>query len=81
MNAYWRAANYICVGQIYCSPMHCCRGVEYLGVHIDAHRNHRTSGGEAPALVSRRSAAVQVWLVPTDDGGEFARELYDVLRL
>jgi acetate kinase len=56
-----------------------CRGLEFLGVVIDAARNRLASGGETPARVSADGAAVQVWVVPTDEEGQIARELYALL--
>jgi acetate kinase len=57
-----------------------CRGLEFLGVRIDASSNQRTIAGETPARISAHGVAVQVWVVPTDEEGQIARELYDVLR-
>jgi len=56
-----------------------CRGLEFLGVELDATRNAGAAG--APARrISADAAAVRVWMVPTDEEGQIARELYDVLR-
>jgi acetate kinase len=57
-----------------------CRGLEFFGVRIHAPTNQRTAGGETAACISADDAAVQVWVVPTDEEGQIARELYDVLR-
>ena len=58
-----------------------CRGLEFLGVHVDPELNRRPSdGGKTPARISPDGAAVQAWVVPTDEEGQIARELYDVLR-
>ena len=56
-----------------------CRGLEFLGVSLDADRN-RAPATDAPARVSADAAPVQVWVVPTDEEGQIARELYDLLR-
>jgi acetate kinase len=56
-----------------------CHGLEWLGVQADAARN-RSATGAAPARVSTDAAAVQAWVVPTDEEGEIARELHDLLR-
>lgn len=57
-----------------------CRGLEFLGVHIDPDRNVRATETTDPARISADAAAVQLWMVPTDEEGQIARELYDVLR-
>jgi acetate kinase len=56
-----------------------CRGLEFLGVAIDAGRNARATGAAAERI-SDDAAAAQVWVVPTDEEGQIARELYDLLR-
>jgi acetate kinase len=56
-----------------------CGGLGFLGVDVDANSNARVSG-DAEARISRDSGPVQVWVVPTDEEGQIARELYDVLR-
>jgi acetate kinase len=56
-----------------------CRGLEFFGIEMDPGRNHRVTG-DAPQRISIDSAAVQVWVVPTDEEGQIARELYDLLR-
>ena len=56
-----------------------CRGLKFLSVEIDSDANGRAAG-DAPARVSAPSAAVQVWVVPTDEERQIARELYDLLR-
>jgi hypothetical protein len=43
-------------------------------------RNGSAAAGAVPERVSHDAGAVQVWVVPTDEGGQIARELYDVLR-
>jgi acetate kinase len=57
-----------------------CRGLEFMGVRIDAARNDQATGGEQPTRISGDGAAVQLWVVPTDEEGQIARELYDVLQ-
>ena len=56
-----------------------CRGLDFLGISIDPGRN-AAAGGDAPARVSADAAAVQVWVVPTDEEAQIARELYDLFR-
>jgi acetate kinase len=55
-----------------------CQGLEHLGVRLDPPSNARAV--DAPARLSADAAAVQVWVVPTDEEGQIARELYDLLR-
>jgi acetate kinase len=54
-----------------------CGGLDYGGISIDPGRN-AAAGGDAPALLSADAAAVQVWVVPTDEEAQIARELYDL---
>jgi acetate kinase len=56
-----------------------CRGLEFLGIDLDPGRNDRATG-ETPERISGDAARVQVWVVPTDEEGQIARELYDLLR-
>jgi acetate kinase len=56
-----------------------CRGLEFLGVRIEGANNDRATG-DAPARVSADGAPVQVWVVPTDEEGQIARELFDLLQ-
>ena len=55
-----------------------CQGLGFLGLHLDSGRNG-AAAGDAPARVSADGAAVRVWVVPTDEEGQIARELYDLL--
>jgi acetate kinase len=57
-----------------------CRGLEFLGVRIEPDLNRRAIDGEGPARVSPDGTPVQVWVVPTDEEGEIARQLYQVLE-
>jgi acetate kinase len=58
-----------------------CRGLEFLGVAIDLVLNEAATDGQTPSRLSGDPAAmVQVWAVPTDEEGQIARELYDLLR-
>lgn len=56
-----------------------CQGLEFLGVHIDPDANARATGGH-PTHISPTTAPAQVWIIPTDEEGQIARELYDLLR-
>src|SRR3954447_16132757 len=55
-----------------------CDGLQFLGVHVDDTVN-RIATGDAPVRVSTNAAAVQVWVVPTDEEGQIARELFELL--
>jgi acetate kinase len=57
-----------------------CRGLEFLGIILDLLRNHRATADADPKRISAEAAGVQVWVVPTDEEGQIARELYDALR-
>jgi acetate kinase len=56
-----------------------CSNLEFLGIRIDPELNTRAAG-EAPARISADGAAVQIWVVPTDEEAQIARELYGLLR-
>lgn len=51
--------------------------MEHLGVVIDPKRNEGRCS--EPTLISADSSAIQVWVVPTDEEYEIARETYEVL--
>ncbi len=55
-----------------------CAGLEYLGVRLDAAKNDRATG-DAAEPISADTATVQTWIIPTDEEGEIARELYERL--
>jgi acetate kinase len=57
-----------------------CRGLEFLGLRIDPELNGRATGGDMPTRVSPDGTAVQVWVVPTDEEGEIARDVYAMIR-
>lgn len=48
-----------------------CDGLSWLGVSIDPHANETAPG--APARLSADGAAVQVWMIPTDEEAVLAR--------
>jgi acetate kinase len=57
-----------------------CRGLEFLDVRIDRDSNDRATGGDEPRRIGvDASRGAAVWVVPTDEEGQIARELYDVL--
>jgi acetate kinase len=49
-----------------------CAGLGWLGVRLDASANERPGPGEA--RISAADAAVQVWVIPTDEESQIARE-------
>ncbi|QJT09431.1 acetate/propionate family kinase [Oceanidesulfovibrio marinus] len=51
--------------------------MEHLGVVIDLERNDGRCS--EPTLISADSSTIQVWVVPTDEEYEIARETYEVL--
>ncbi len=55
-----------------------CEGLGWLGVRLDAALNERPGPGEV--RISPADAAVQVWIIPTDEESQIARETADVLR-
>jgi acetate kinase len=54
-----------------------CRGLHWLGVRLDAGLNERP--GEGEARISASDASVQVWVIPTDEESQIARETAAVL--
>ena len=57
-----------------------CEKLAWLGVQIDAERNHRADGRE-PCAVHAEGSAVEIWVVPTDEGRVAAREAAALLLL
>jgi acetate kinase len=55
-----------------------CDGLEFLGLHLDAGRNAAASGTDA-ALLSADGSPIAIWLIPTDEERQIAREAVDVL--
>jgi acetate kinase len=55
-----------------------CEKLAYLGVSIDADRNRQADGGAMIAIHAAESA-VEVWVVPTDEGRVAAREAAQLL--
>jgi acetate kinase len=56
-----------------------CQGLEWLGVRLDAGLNER-AGGRAPERISAAEAPVSVWVIPTDEEKQIAREVAALLR-
>lgn len=55
-----------------------CAGLEFLGVTLDAEANQSASSKEA-AQISADGSAVSVWVIPTDEERQMAREVAGVL--
>ena len=55
-----------------------CAGLEFLGVTLDAGANQSASGKEA-VPISSASSGVSVWVIPTDEERQMAREVAEVL--
>ena len=56
-----------------------CRRLEFLGLRVDAERNH-AANGKAAMRISAESAAVQAWVIPTSEERQIALSTYDELR-
>ncbi len=56
-----------------------CAGLEFLGLHLDADANQK-AGGKDAAQVSPADSAVSVWVIPTDEERQIAREVAGVLN-
>jgi acetate kinase len=56
-----------------------CGGMEWLGLHLDTVRNS-SAAGDKPELISGDQSRVQVWVIPTDEELQIAREVCDLLR-
>jgi acetate kinase len=54
-----------------------CEGLECLGIRLDAERNEQP--GKGNARISAADAAVQVWVIPTDEEKQIARETAELL--
>jgi acetate kinase len=50
-----------------------CAGLAYLGVHIDAALNQKAKG-DKPMAIHAPGSAVEVWVIPTDEGQVAASE-------
>ena len=55
-----------------------CRELEYLGVRLAADRNQQ--GGEGAVQISRADSLVSVWVIPTDEERQMARETAGLLK-
>jgi acetate kinase len=52
-----------------------CRGLEFMGLGIDPERNGAGSA-DAPRIVSAPDSAPPIWVIPTDEELQIARETY-----
>ena len=55
-----------------------CRNLEYLGTRIDPARNGSTNP-DLPSRISAETSAVQIWMIPTDEERQIAREIVELL--
>jgi acetate kinase len=56
-----------------------CAGLEFLGIRLDPAVNAAASGGSMPSRIA--VSATEVWVVPTDEERQIARETRALLRL
>ncbi len=56
-----------------------CQGLDFLGVALDAGRNGAATGGAA-AQISTDDGPAQVWVIPTDEERQIAREVAALLQ-
>lgn len=55
-----------------------CQDMDFLGIRLDPGKNEHPAGGVRAVHVS--DSAVQVWVVPTDEELEIARQAYEICR-
>ncbi|MEO8578386.1 MAG: acetate/propionate family kinase, partial [Gemmatimonadales bacterium] len=56
-----------------------CRRLEFLGLRVDAERNHAAKG-DAAMRISVKGDAVQAWVIPTNEAQQIARSTCEELR-
>lgn len=56
-----------------------CRGLDFLGLRLDTGSNGAATGGAA-ARISADNASVAVWVIPTDEERQIAREVAALLQ-
>jgi acetate kinase len=54
-----------------------CEGMDFLGIHLDTRRNEQHAAVAQP--IHAAGAKVQIWVVPTDEELEIARQSYQVI--
>jgi acetate kinase len=57
-----------------------CLGLEFFGIFSDGQRNSSARAG-MPSPIHAESSDVQVWIIPTDEERQIAREVCQLLRL
>ena len=57
-----------------------CQRLAWLGIRIDEERN-RNAGGKHPSAIHAADSAVEVWVIPTDEGRVAARDAAALLRI
>jgi len=55
-----------------------CDGLHALGLHVDAKLNAEASG-DAPSRISSPLAGPEIWVIPTDEERQIAREVFTLL--
>jgi len=56
-----------------------CRGLDFLGVGLDNPRNE-SAAGHIPVQISADGSPVPIWMIPTDEERQIAREVAALLR-
>ena len=56
-----------------------CRDLDFLGLTLDDARN-TSAAGHDPAQISPDGAPLAVWMIPTDEELQIAREVSAVLQ-
>jgi acetate kinase len=56
-----------------------CTGLDFLGLTLDPDRNDAVTGHD-PASIGAASARIPVWVIPTDEERQIARETATLLR-
>ena len=55
-----------------------CRNLDFLGLNLDAQRNHKANGNEVVPIGA--GSGERVWVVPTDEDRQIARETFTLLK-
>ena len=56
-----------------------CMDLEWAGLRVSSDRNLALTGGREGKF-STDDSTLEAWVVPTDEEGQIARELYNVLK-
>jgi acetate kinase len=54
-----------------------CKGLEFLGIELELARDPRATGAACERI---STGAVEVWIVPTNEEAQIARQLFDLLH-